>query len=70
MKKNLNLKNLVISKKSSKKKISNNSNTESQKQLLKNPKNIYQTKKYLNNKLNFDKIKIINEGITLDNKIN
>ena len=70
LKKNLNLKNLVISKKSSKKKISNNSNTESQKQLLKNPKNIYQTKKYLNTKLNFDKIKIINEGITLDNQIN
>ena len=67
LKKNLNLKNLVISKKSSKNKVNK---TESQKNLLKNSKNTYQTKKYLNTKLNFDKIKLINAGITLDKEIN
>ena len=67
LKKNLNLKNLLISKKSSKNKVNK---TESQKKLLKNSKNTYQTKKYLNTKLNFDKIKLINAGITLDKEIN
>ena len=67
LKKNLNLKNLLISKKSSKNKVNK---TESQKNLLKNSKNTYQTKKYLNTKLNFDKIKLINAGITLDKEIN